>query len=161
MNEMRFCDAHDLGFTHDRLPIHNDKLGGDLWGLGLFLKQSFLHPIRTAAQAPSSKAQAREMVRAALEGQAHLSGPIIELGPGTGAITNEILAYGVPAKDIIMVEQNPDFCNYLRHKYPDATIIKDDVFAALTTLQHVGAKAVISGLPLVQLAPARRLALVH
>ncbi len=47
---------------------------------------------------------------------------IIEIGPGTGALT----AYLARAEKLTLIEIEPKFCAYLRQKYPSATIVAQD-----------------------------------
>ena len=79
-------------------------------------------------------------------------GPVIELGPGTGAITNALIAHGVEQKRLVLVEYNPGFCALLRDRYPQATVVQGDAYALRDSLWDVlsaPASAVVSGLPLV------------
>ncbi len=52
-----------------------------------------------------------------------LSGPIVEIGPGLGALTSELAA----AKDLTLIEIEPEFCKELGNRYPNAKIINQDV----------------------------------
>lgn len=77
--------------------------------------------------------------------------PVLELGPGTGAITNAILNHGVAEKDLYAVEFNPKFCRDLRARLPQAHIIEGNAFDLDSALAHLGDQVfdcVISGLPL-------------
>lgn len=89
----------------------------------VFLKSWLKRPIRTGAVAPSSNALARLITRDILPG----AGPVIELGPGTGAFTRCILAKGVPACDLTLVENCPDFTALLRQRFPAARLLDMDV----------------------------------
>ena len=78
-----------------------------------------------------------------------LTGPVIELGPGTGAITNALIAHGVDQKRLVLVEYNPGFCALLRDRYPQATVVQGDAYALRDLLWNVlsaPASAVVSGL---------------
>jgi phospholipid N-methyltransferase len=39
---------------------------------------------------------------------------VVELGPGTGLITNALIEHGVDQKRLVLVEYNPGFCALLR-----------------------------------------------
>jgi phosphatidylethanolamine/phosphatidyl-N-methylethanolamine N-methyltransferase len=56
---------------------------------------------------PSSKVLARTVARYV---DPHSDGPVIELGPGTGAITDALIAHGVAEKRLVLVEYDPGFC---------------------------------------------------
>lgn len=77
--------------------------------------------------------------------------PVLELGPGTGAITHAILKHGVAEKDLYAVEYNAKFCRDLRARLPQAHIIEGNAFElddALSHLADLRFDCVISGLPL-------------
>ena len=91
-------------------------------------------------------------------------GPVIELGPGTGAITNALIARGVEQKRLVLVEYNPGFCALLRDRYPQATVVQGDAYALRDSLWDVlkaPASAVVSGLPLVTKPMLTRLKLIR
>lgn len=113
----------------------------------LFLKSWLRRPMRTGAVAPSSNALARLITRDIVAG----AGPVIELGPGTGAFTRCILAKGVPENDLTLVENSPDFTMLLRLRFPKARLLDMDVTRMRSwqdPWQSMQAQAVISGLPL-------------
>jgi len=90
--------------------------------------------------------------------------PVIELGPGTGAITSALLHRGVDQKRLVLVEYNPGFCALLRDRYPQAKIVQGDAYTLRDTLWNVLAKpasAVVSGLPLVTKPMSTRLKLIR
>jgi phospholipid N-methyltransferase len=78
------------------------------------------------------------------------SGPIIELGPGTGAFTQALLTRGLKQEDLTLVEYDHDFAKRLRLRFPGARVLRMDATrlrrAHLFEPASVG--AVISGLPL-------------
>lgn len=97
---------------------------------------------------PSSKVLARTMARYV---DPQSEGPVIELGPGTGAITDALIAHGVAEKRLVLVEFDPSFCALLRERYPQASVIQGDAYALDQTLADMKepAAAMVSGLPLV------------
>jgi phosphatidylethanolamine/phosphatidyl-N-methylethanolamine N-methyltransferase len=113
----------------------------------VFLKSWLKRPMRTGAVAPSSNALARLITRDILPG----AGPVIELGPGTGAFTRCILAKGVLQCDLTLVENSPDFTALLRQRFPEASLLDMDVTRMRRwhdPWRSMQAQAVISGLPL-------------
>lgn len=85
--------------------------------------------------------------------------PVLELGPGTGAITNAILHHGVAEKDLYAVEFNPKFCRDLRARWPKSHIIEGNAFDLDSALAHFDEQkfdCVISGLPLLNFEPEMR-----
>jgi len=92
------------------------------------------------------------------------SGPVVELGPGTGAITNALIERGVDQKRLVLVEYNPGFCALLRDRYPHAKVVQGDAYRLRDSLHHVlgaPASAVVSGLPLVTKPMQTRLRLIR
>jgi phosphatidylethanolamine/phosphatidyl-N-methylethanolamine N-methyltransferase len=76
-------------------------------------------------------------------------GLVVELGPGTGAITSALLARGISAGRLLLIESEPQFVAVLRRLYPGIDIRCGD---ALGLEQHLApaakVAAVVSGLPL-------------
>jgi phospholipid N-methyltransferase len=75
---------------------------------------------------------------------------VVELGAGTGTLTQAILKAGVAPCDLYVVEQNARFAATLTRKFPLCEIVIAD---ALSLAKHLGPLAgavdfVISGLPL-------------
>ena len=48
---------------------------------------------------------------------------VVEIGPGTGALTEYLAGF----KNLTLIEIEPNFCQHLATKYPDAKIINADV----------------------------------
>lgn len=77
-------------------------------------------------------------------------GTIIELGAGTGPITVEILEQLRPHHRFVMVENDPDFCEILRRRFPNTPLIQADASELAEPLARMGIKKVdyvVSGLP--------------
>ena len=113
-----------------------------------FLRSWIEKPLHMGAVMPSSKVLARTVARYI---DPHSDGPVIELGPGTGAITDALIARGVAEKRLVLVEFDPGFCALLRERYPQATVIQGDAYNLEQTLAEMKepAAAMASGLPLV------------
>ena len=125
-----------------------------------FIRSWFEKPLSTGAVMPSSKALARTMARYV---DPQSSGPVIELGPGTGPVTEALVQRGIDPKRLILVEFNPDFCRLLRTRYPAATVVQGDAYRLrrlLGALVREPAAAVVSGLPLVTKPLRTRLRLI-
>ena len=126
-----------------------------------FLRSWIEKPLHMGAVMPSSKLLARTMAQyVAVDSK----GPVIELGPGTGAITNALIEHGVDQKRLVLVEYNPGFCALLRDRYPQAKVVQGDAYALRASLDKVldaPASAVVSGLPLVTKPMLTRLKLIR
>ena len=125
-----------------------------------FIRSWIEKPLSTGAVMPSGKVLARTMARYV---DPHLNGPVIELGPGTGPVTEALVRRGIDPKRLILVEFNPDFCRLLRKRYPAATVVQGDAYRLrrlLGALLREPAAAVVSSLPLVTKPLRTRLRLI-
>jgi phosphatidylethanolamine/phosphatidyl-N-methylethanolamine N-methyltransferase len=113
-----------------------------------FIRSWMERPLSTGAVIPSGKPLARAMAHCV---DPDLPGPVIELGPGTGAVTAALVEQGIEPSRMVLVEFNPTFCRLLRTRYPEATVVQGDAYGLkrlLGTLLRQPAAAVVSGLPL-------------
>jgi phosphatidylethanolamine/phosphatidyl-N-methylethanolamine N-methyltransferase len=113
-----------------------------------FFRNWMEKPLSMGAVTPSGKALARTMAEYV---DPHSDGPIIELGPGTGPVTEALVARGVDPARLVLVEFDPTFCRLLRKRYPQATVVQGDAYrlrTLLTSILRQPAAAVVSGLPL-------------
>ena len=114
-----------------------------------FIRSWIEKPLSTGAVMPSSRVLARAMASYV---DPRSQGPVIELGPGTGPVTQALVRQGVDPGRLILVEFNPDFCRLLRTRYPAATVVQGDAYRLRRLLESYvdgPAAAVVSGLPLV------------
>lgn len=115
--------------------------------LCLFLRTWWRRPNLVGAVAPSGASLGR-LITAELDGG---SGPVIELGPGTGVFTQSLLQRGVARQSLVLVEADAGFVARLRQRFPGVRVLCMDA----TELGRSGglfglerARAVVSGLPL-------------
>jgi phosphatidylethanolamine/phosphatidyl-N-methylethanolamine N-methyltransferase len=114
-----------------------------------FLRSWIEKPLTTGAVMPSSKVLARTM---AAYVDPKSNGPVVELGPGTGAVTQALVDRGIGPARLVLVEFNPTFCRMLRARYPAATVVQGDAYRLRHLLESTlrePADAIVSGLPLV------------
>jgi phosphatidylethanolamine/phosphatidyl-N-methylethanolamine N-methyltransferase len=126
-----------------------------------FLRSWIEKPLHMGAVMPSGRVLARTMAQYV---NIKSSGPVVELGPGTGAITSALIEHGVDQKRLVLVEYNPGFCALLRDRYPHATVVQGDAYKlrdSLWDVLNVPASAVVSGLPLVTKPMLTRLKLIR
>lgn len=119
------------------------------------------NPLKVGAVSPSGRALARAI---AGEVDPHVPGPVVELGPGTGPVTEALVDRGIAPERLVLVEYNPDFCRLLRRRYPGATVIEGDAYAlgdALARFVHDPLAAVVSGLPLMTRPLSARVRLLN
>ena len=125
-----------------------------------FIRSWLEKPLSTGAVMPSGKVLARTMARYV---DPQSSGPVIELGPGTGPVTEALVEHGIDPARLVLVEFNPVFCRLLRSRYPAATVVQGDAYRLrrlLETFVREPAAAVVSGLPLVTKPLRTRLRLI-
>ncbi len=126
---------------------------------------AFMHawlrdPRSIGALIPSGTALARLMTADVSQ----LGGPVIELGPGTGAITRALLASGVPPHRLALIETDPGFADALARRYPRAILLRMDAARLGDTESVFGeerACAVVSGLPLLSMRSSQVEAIVQ
>src|SRR5580693_7271754 len=116
-----------------------------------FIRSWIEKPLSIGAVTPSSRVLARAM---AAYVDPNAKGPVIELGPGTGPVTEALVAQGI----------DPTFCRLLRKRYPAATVVQGDAYSLKRVLGgHLAepAAAVVSGLPLFTKPVKTRLKLIY
>ncbi len=117
-----------------------------------FLKEWLRAPLQVGAIAPSSSRLAAAMT----EGISGETGPIIELGPGTGAFTGLLLARGVNPSAVAAIEINPRFASALRERFPGVNVIDGDAsrIDAIAPFPPGSVGLVICGLPFLSMPRA-------
>ena len=105
------------------------------------------HPGRVGAFCASSRALAVEMTRSIGMGSART---VVELGPGTGAITREIIPRLNKESDFIAVELDPELAESLHGRFPRARICcgcASHLPRILEQENKEAADVILSGLP--------------
>lgn len=118
----------------------------------MFLREWIHHPAAVGAVWPSSGRLARRMAACVPRGG---DGLVVELGAGTGAVTQALLEHGIAAERLVVVERSPHFVRHLRRKFPSVTVLHGDA-RRLTELvpPRVRVDAIVSSLPLRSLPQA-------
>ena len=114
----------------------------------VFLREWLANPQRTGSVAPSSPQLAAAMARWL---PADPESFVLELGPGTGPVTDALLKRGLREEKLVAIEFNPKMADLLREKFPRAQIITGDAWQLdelLRGRQIESVGAVISSLPL-------------
>lgn len=126
-----------------------------------FIRSWIEKPLATGAVTPSGRFLARTMASYV---DVATPGPVVELGPGTGPVTEALVGRGVDSKRLVLVEFNPTFCRLLRSRYPEATVVQGDAYRLKPLLENLlrePASAVVSGLPLLTKPLRTRLRLIN
>ena len=116
----------------------------------LFLQEWLVNPQRTGSVVPSSRQLAAAMARWLPRNPESF---VLELGPGTGAVTAALLKRGMREDRLVAIENNPNLTKLLHKRFPQAQIITGDAWHMDTLLRDLREPvetvgAVISSLPL-------------
>ncbi len=125
-----------------------------------FLARLIARPVHTGAVAPSSRALGRAMA-AQVDLKSDL--PVLELGPGTGVVTEALLECGIAPSRLTAIEYDAGFAARVRERCPGVQMIEGDAFNLEKTLEGKLSgplAAVISSLPLVNFPMAMRTGLL-
>jgi phospholipid N-methyltransferase len=120
---------------------------------GRFFRSWIQDPLSIGAVAPSGRLLARLMVRD-LRGDSR----VVELGSGTGTVTQAIVDRGVKANNLCLIEQHAQFIDILRGRFPGALTVKADATDLNGQLAAWSGSVdfVVSGLPLILFTSARK-----
>ncbi len=119
----------------------------------LFFKKFLAKGRQISSAVPSSKALVAGLLR-------HVDfsrpGTIVELGAGTGPVTEQIVERLQPFHRFVAVENDADFCNILRRRFPETTLLQMDASRISDSLAGMSIHKVdfvVSGLPTPSLPP--------
>lgn len=112
-----------------------------------FFRQWMRAPLATAALFPSSDALAQAVARSITPAMC----PVVELGPGTGAVTRQLVRNGIAEEQLVLIECNRFFAGQLQDRFPAARIVQGmaDEVGQMTFDTAPG--VVVSGLPLMSM----------
>ena len=129
----------------------------------LFLQEWLANPRRTGSIVPSSRQLAAAMARWL---PANPESYVLELGPGTGIVTQALLKRGLREDRLVAIEHNPKLARLLQERFPRARILAGDAWQLddllrnhRTPIESVG--AVISSLPLLNFSVEKAEALAQ
>ncbi|GLS19055.1 methyltransferase [Labrys miyagiensis] len=117
-------------------------------------------PMQLGSVTPSSRILSKVM---ASHVDPASEGPVVEIGPGTGPITQALVEHGIAEERLVLVEYSPEFCDLLARRFPKAQIVQGDAYALARTLDGKldgKAAAMVCGLPLMTRPEAQRLDLL-
>ncbi len=121
--------------------------------LGHFLTSWVRDPRAVGAIAPSSPSLGRLMARGCGAGAR-----VVEVGAGTGALTQAIVAAGVAERNLYLVESDERFVEILEKRFPAARTVRGDATWLGQHLEDLTGTVdfVISGLPLLLFSDVRK-----
>ena len=126
-----------------------------------FIRGLIVRPKNVGALVPSSPALAK-----AIAAQVDVSrpGPVLELGPGTGVVTEALIERGVAEERLIAIEYDPDFTKLVARRFPRARVLRGDAFQFARMLDGTVEQpyaAIVSGLPLLNFPVETRRELIE
>ena len=128
-------------------------------GTLLFLGSLLRSPLEVGAVVPSSPQLSRLIASQVGIGNSH----VLEVGAGTGSITDALLSLGLPANRLLVIERDPSLVAHLRRRFPNIRVRCGDAANAGSILCEEGISRVqtlISSLPVRNLNGNERLAIV-
>jgi phosphatidylethanolamine/phosphatidyl-N-methylethanolamine N-methyltransferase len=126
-----------------------------------FFKGMMQGPKTVGSIVPTSSITARKMASVI---NLNSGLPVLELGPGTGAITKAILSRGVKPEKLVAIEYSTDFYEHLVRLYPGVHFINGDAFDLDKTLGALKGQifdSVVSAVPLLNFPMQARSALLE
>src|SRR5215470_1679189 len=122
----------------------------------LFLRRWLKDPLKIGAIAPSGRDLAAAMARLVpIDSQV----PVIELGGGTGSITEALLEAGIARSRLFVVERDEALHDLLVRRFPQVKILLGDAAQLTALMRPLGisrASAIVSGLPLLAMRDSVR-----
>lgn len=125
-----------------------------------FFRRWLRDPYLIGAVAPSGRGLSMGMARPV---DPQEPGAVIELGGGTGKMTQGLLDRGIPPADLFPIEKDETLHNLLVARFPELRITCGDAANVHQIAQDLGlsrVKAVVSGLPLIGMPYPIRQAIV-
>ena len=117
----------------------------------LFFRRWLANPLQMGSVIPSSRTLCRRIAGLVRRAEDEI---VVELGAGTGVISRALLASGVPADRLAVVEIVPEMAQHLRSSLPGVNVICGDAFELARDLPdrwHGKVGTAICGIPLVML----------
>lgn len=117
----------------------------------MFFRRWLANPLQMGSIVPSSAALCRRIVR---QVRRTPDEAVIELGAGTGVVSRALLAAGLPAERLFVVEIVPEMAGHLRRTLPGAQVIEGDARLLpdlIPAAWHGRIGSVVCGIPLVLL----------
>ncbi|QEK39062.1 class I SAM-dependent methyltransferase [Candidatus Nesciobacter abundans] len=126
----------------------------------VFFKQYIKNPKLTGSVIPSSS----HLSKAFIKNMDLNSGTILEVGAGTGTITEHVYNKMENKSKLISFEIQEEFCNDLRKRFPESTFINKDIcdiydILDLKTIKDI--KYILSTVPLLSLGKKKSLEIIE
>jgi len=116
-----------------------------------FLRGWSRDPVAVGLPFASSYWTARRLAQAVNNAAIPGSGPILELGAGTGAVTEALIETGCAVDQLIVVERDAELCGALARRFAGLQILQGDALelgGVLANARIPAVGVVLSGLPM-------------
>jgi len=110
-----------------------------------FFRAFLRSPFQMGGVVPSSRFLARAVAESARELVLDESTPIIEIGPGTGALTEELAGLKNP---LTLLERNPQFARGLSLRFSGLRVVCEDFLTTSVFSTGTRGSVVVSSLPI-------------
>ena len=119
-----------LGRARCDSEYQRTKKNGPVWSRApaladplLFLRGWSRDPVAVGGPFASSPWTARRLAQATLDAAIAGGGPVLELGAGTGPVTDALIEAGCPVDQIVVVERDAELCRSLERRFPDLHVL--------------------------------------
>ena len=122
----------------------------------LFLRGWSRNPLAVGGPFASSPWTARRLAQAVVEMALPDSGPILELGAGTGPVTEAIVGAGCPIGQLVVVERDAELCRSLEKRFRGLQVLHGNALELGKLMKRSGIPSVgvvLSGLPMRAVPP--------
>ena len=150
---------HDRPRSRRKPDTCRDASQPDAW---TFFRQWLRNPRAMAALSPSSRQLARLMIDQLPDRARH----IVELGGGTGVITQALLEHGIEAPNLLVVELNEELHQLLHQRFPEVRVVCGDAQELKSIVADggfavgEGVDAVVSGLGMLSMSRSTQRAIL-
>jgi phosphatidylethanolamine/phosphatidyl-N-methylethanolamine N-methyltransferase len=100
------------------------------------------------------------MLAKAIAAAADLGGDVLELGPGTGVVTANLLQRGLAPRSLTAIETDPQFVALLRSRFPGICVLEGDAFGFPALTGTMRFSSIVCGLPLLNYTRPQGTALI-
>jgi phosphatidylethanolamine/phosphatidyl-N-methylethanolamine N-methyltransferase len=122
--------------------------------VGIFFSSWLRAPLKVASIVPSSRQLGDAIARQIDPAR---PGWVVELGAGTGPVTERLLTRGIQPKRLFVVERDPALVRFLRERHPEPVLVEGDAFRLPELLERYGVErvhSVVCGIPLLSMTRA-------
>ncbi len=144
----------------ERLALHSSSLAQSMAfqsrGAWTFVRSLLRDPVGIGAVVPSSPRLSR-LIASQVDSS---TSTVLEVGAGTGSVTDAVLNRGIDPQRVLVIERDPHLAAYLRDRFPRLRVRCGDAVHASSILSKEAVREVdtlLSSLPIRNLSPEDRI----